>query len=116
MNFPHYLIKEHRSAVLAAADHAEQVLRLFEEKQPRDNRPRNAVEAARAWARGEIKVSAARAAALAAHAAARSCHDAGARAAARASGHAAATAHVAGHAPHAAAYASKARQMAGSCK
>ncbi len=80
--------REHRSLVLWAADCAERALPYFEEKYPKDNRPRNAVEAVRAWVRGEIATGEARAA-FAAHAA----------------GHAAATAHVAGHAAHAASYA-----------
>ena len=97
--------QDHRSLVLWAADCAEHVLPNFEEKYPKDDRPRKALEAGRAWARGEIAMSEARAAALAAHAAARGADHAAARAAASAAGHAAATAHVAGHARHAAAYA-----------
>jgi hypothetical protein len=97
--------QDHRSLALRAADSAERVLSYFEAKYPGDDRPRKAVEAARAWARGELAVSEARAAAFAAHAAARAAEDPAARAAARAAGHAAATAHVAGHARHAAAYA-----------
>jgi len=97
--------QDHRSLVLWAADCAEHVLPYFEEKYPEDNRPRKALEAGRAWVRGEIAMSEARAAAFAAHAAARDADHAAARAAARAAGHAAATAHVADHARHAAAYA-----------
>ena len=99
--------EDHRALAIWAAECAERVLPYFEEEYPKDNRPRKAVEAARAWARGEIAVSGARAAAFAAHAAARDVDrgHAGARAAARAAGHAAATAHVAGHAGHAATYA-----------
>jgi hypothetical protein len=99
---------ERQSLALQAAECAEHVLPLFEQNCPRDDRPRRAIEAARAWARGEIAVGAARAAAFAAHAAARSTADLAARAAARAAGHAAATAHVAGHARAAGAYAQKA--------
>jgi hypothetical protein len=97
--------RDHGSLVLWATDCAEHVLPYFEEKYPNDNRPRDAVEAGRAWVRGEVATSGARAAALAAHAAAREADQAAARAAARAAGHAAATAHVAGHAAHAANYA-----------
>ena len=43
-----------RTARLFAADCAERVLRLFEAKYPNDDRPRKAIEAARAFARGEI--------------------------------------------------------------
>jgi len=93
-------MRDHRSLVLWAADCAEHVFPYFEEKYPKDNRPRKAVEAARAWARGEIALSEVRAAAFAAHAAA------------RAAGHAAATAHVATHAVHAASYAARAATYA----
>jgi len=96
---------DHRSLALWAADCAEHVLSYFEEMCPDDDRPRKAVEAGRAWARGEMTVSGARAAAFAAHAAAREARQATARAVARAAGHAAAAAHVAGHAAHAATYA-----------
>ena len=63
---------------------SEHVLTNFEEKYPKDNRPPKAVEAGRAWVRGEIAFSEARAAAFAAHAAARDADQAAARAAARA--------------------------------
>jgi len=102
-------LRSHTSQALEAADCAECVLPLFESRFPNDDRPRKAVEAARAWARGEIRVSAARTAALAAHAAARDAarHPA-ACAAARAAGHAAATAHVVTHARAVPLYADKA--------
>ena len=98
----------HRLLALWAADCAEHVLQLFAEECPEDQRPRLAIEAARAWARGETTVQEAREAAFAAHAAAREARGFVARAAARAAGHAAATAHVADHARHAAEYAAKA--------
>jgi len=100
--------KGQRSLALRAAKWAEHVLPYFEKKYKRDRRPRKAIEAARAWAHGKIKVGAARKAALAAHAAARRAKNPAARAAARAAGHAAATAHVAGHAKGVALYAAKA--------
>jgi hypothetical protein len=99
---------DHRALMLWAADCAERVLPFFEERHPGDDRPRNAIEVGRAWARGGLGIGEARAAAVAAHAAARAAGDGAARAAARAAGHAAATAHVAAHAPHAADYALKA--------
>ena len=105
--------QDHRLLAVWAADCAEHVLPHFEEKYPKDDRPRKAIEAARAWTRGEIRVSQARTAALAAHAAARAADDAAARAAARAAGHAAATAHVAGHARGAALYAVKVAAASG---
>jgi len=96
--------QDHKALALWAADCAERVLPYFEDKYPKDDRPRKAIEAGRAWAR---------AAAFAAHAAARAATDASARSAARAAGHAAATAHVAAHARHAAAYAVTAAVDAG---
>jgi len=102
-------MRDRRAQAARVADCAERVLPYFEEAFPDDDRPRKAIEAARAWARGEIRVGEARTAALAAHAAARfAAERPAACAAARAAGHAAATAHMVGHAPHAAAYAKKA--------
>jgi hypothetical protein len=72
---------EHAALALQAADAAERVLPYFEGRHPDDPRPRRAIEAARAWARGEITVGEARAAALAAHAAARETPHAESRAA-----------------------------------
>lgn len=97
---------------LWASDCAEHVLPCFEEIYPEDNRPRKAIEAARAWVRGDLPMVAARKAALAAHAAARAANTTAAQTAARAAGHAAATAHVADHARHAATYAVKAATAA----
>lgn len=100
--------QDHRALARWAADCAEHVLPYFENEYPEDERPRIAVEAGRAWSRGEIRMSEARAAAISAHAAARDAYEPAARAAARSTGHAAATAHMAAHAPHAAACAVKA--------
>ena len=44
-----------------AAECAEHVLHLFDEARPSDTRPREAIEAARAWARGELSMMDARA-------------------------------------------------------
>ena len=106
-------LPEHRLLATWAADCAERVLPLFSEQYPGDDRPRRAIEAARAWANGEVSVGEARAAAFEAHAAARDAADDAARAAARAAGQAAGTVHMADHATHAAAYAIKAVQAAG---
>lgn len=100
--------QDHKALALWAADCAEHVLPRFEEERPEDTRPRRAIEAGRAWTRGEMKVSEVRAEAFDAHAAAREAHSPQAVAAARAAGQAAGTAHVPTHAPHAAAYAVKA--------
>jgi hypothetical protein len=102
---------DHRLLAVWAADCAEHVLHLFEEVQPADARPRQAIEQARAWVRGEITMSEARAAAGAANAAARDLTGA-ARHAAHAAGQAAAVAHVAAHELGAAAYAIKAARAA----
>ena len=99
---------DHQVLALWAADCAEHVLKHFEAQRPADDRPRRALEAARAWVRGEIRCGTARTAAVAAHAAARDADEGPARAAARAAGHAAGTAHMAAHARHAAAYAATA--------
>ena len=97
-----------KTLAIWAADCAAHVLPVFTQENPDDMRPRKAVDAARAWARGEMSVGEARKAAFAAHAAARGSADSRACFAARAAGHAAATAHTAGHAVHSAAYAAKA--------
>ncbi|MDD3215290.1 MAG: hypothetical protein PHZ18_01675 [Methanoculleus sp.] len=93
-----------------AADCAERVLPLFEEAYPEDNRPRNAIEACRAWVRtGVFRMAEIRGASLAAHAAARDAKKNDAACfAARAAGQAVATAHVPQHAYGAAYYALKA--------
>ena len=85
MNSAKHLDKlDQRLLALWAADCAEHVLPLFEENHPQDDRPRKAIEAGRAWARGEIACGAARAATVAAHAAARDADEGAARAVARA--------------------------------
>lgn len=102
---------DHQLLALWAAACAEHVLHLFESVQPSDPRPHQAIEQARAWVRGEIKMSRARAAAGYANAAARDLRGA-ARHAAYAAGQAAAVAHVAAHELGAAAYAIKAARAA----
>lgn len=104
---------DHKAQVIWATDCAGHVLVYFTDKFPTDIRPERAIEAGRAWIRGEISTGEARKAAFASHAAARDTHDAAACAVARAAGHAAATAHVSGHAVHAAVYSIKAVVYAG---
>ncbi len=101
----------HHLLALWAAACAEHVLPFFEDVRPEDTRPRQAIELVRAWARGAIKMSEARAAAGHAMAAARGLKGA-ARHAAYAAGQAAAVAHVAAHQLGAAAYAIRAAQAA----
>jgi len=95
----------HRQLATWAADCAEHVLSLFDATCASDDRPRRAIQAARAWSRGEVSVGEARAAAVAAHAAARGASDEAAQKVARAAGHAVATAHMADHSLGAVAYA-----------
>src|SRR5947209_9718878 len=98
---------DHHLLASWAAACAEHVLHLFESTKPSDSRPRHAIEQARAWVRGEITMSQARAAGGHAMAAARDLRGA-ARHAAYAAGQAAVVAHVAAHELGAAAYAIKA--------
>ena len=102
---------DHQLLALWAATCAEHVLHLFESAQPSDPRPRQAIAQARAWARGEIRMSQSRAAGGHAMAAARELSGA-ARYAAYAAGQAAVVAHVAAHELGAAAYAIKAARAA----
>jgi hypothetical protein len=102
---------DHHLLALWAAACAEHVLHLFESARPSDSRPRHAIEQARAWVRGEITMTEARAAGGHAMAAARDLSGA-ARHAAYAAGQAAVVAHVAAHELGAAAYAIKAARAA----
>ena len=83
---------------------AEHVLHLFEDQQQDDRRPRDAIDAGRAWVRGEMGMGEARQAAFRANAAARGTADP-AKFAALSAGQAAAVPHVAAHELGAAAYA-----------
>jgi hypothetical protein len=102
---------DHHLLALWAAACAGHVLRLFEDEQPLDPRPRHAIEQARAWARGEITMTQARTAGGHANASARELRGA-ARYAAYAAAQAALVAHVAAHELGAAAYAIKAVRAA----
>jgi hypothetical protein len=102
---------DHHLLALWAATCAEHVLHFFESAQPQDPRPRQAIEHARAWVRGEVKMMQARAAGGHAMGAARDLRGA-ARYAAYAAGQAAVVAHVAAHELGAAAYAIKAVRAA----
>ncbi len=102
---------DHRLLALWAAGCAEHVLHLFERQEPSDRRPREAVDAARAWAAGEMRMMDARALGGHAMAAARPLRGA-ARFAAYAAGQAACVGHVPEHDLGAAAYAIKAVRAA----
>ncbi|WP_018785603.1 putative immunity protein [Micromonospora sp. CNB394] len=103
--------EHHHLLALWAATCAEHVLGLFEAVRPDDTRPRTAIEHARAWVRGEVRMMEARAAGGHAMGAARDLRGA-ARNAAYAAGQAAVVAHVAAHELGAAAYAIKAVRAA----
>ena len=98
---------DHRLLARWAASCAEHVLPLFESVRPDDQRPRRAIENARAWVQGEIRMQEARTSAGKANAAARDLNGAP-RFAAYAAAQAANVAHVAAHELGAAAYAIKA--------
>ncbi len=102
---------DHHLLAFWAADCAEHVLEHFQRVRPDDDRPRHAIELARAWARGEVAMTISRTAAGHANAAARDLQGA-ARYAAYAAAQAAATAHVAAHELGAAAYAIRAARAA----
>jgi len=102
---------DHHRLAAWAADCAAHVLDQFERARPGDDRPRRAIELARAWARGEVTMTEARSAGGHANAAARELSGAG-RHAAFAAAQAALVAHVAAHELGAAAYAIKAARAA----
>lgn len=104
---------DHHLLALWAATCAEHVLDLFESVRPEDPRPRQAIEHIRAWVRGEVTMTQARAAGGHAMGAARDLRGT-ARHAAYAAGQAGAVAHVAAHELGAAAYAIKAARAAAS--
>lgn len=95
------LIETQSKATLAhwSCDYAGRVLLpLWSRHYPDDRRPQNALDAARAWLSGAIKLPQAKAAILECHAAARDAHASpAAQAAARAIGQSASTIHSARH-------------------
>ena len=105
--------EDHHRLALWAAECAEHVLPLFEAVRPDDQRPREAIEAARSWVLGELPMMRTRAFGGHAMGAARDLTGA-ARFAAYAAGQAGVVAHVAEHDLGAAAYAIKAAVAAAS--
>ncbi len=103
--------EDHRLLALWAATCAEHVLPLLETERPDDPRPREAIEAVRAWTRGGTRTWDSRSAGGHAMAAARDLRGP-ARHAAHAAGQAGAVAHVAAHDLGAAACAIRAVQAA----
>ena len=102
---------DHHLLALWAAACAQHVLPFFEAARPDDDRPRRAIEMARAWARSEVSWWDARTAGGHANAAARALRGAP-RHAAYAAGQAAAVGHVGAHELGAAAYAVRAVRAA----
>lgn len=103
--------EDHRLLAVWAAACAEHVLHLFEDARPDDRRPRIAIDLARAWADGAVKMQEARTSAGEANAAARDLIGAP-RFAAYAAAQSANVGHVAAHELGAAAYAIKAVRAA----
>lgn len=102
---------DHHLLALWAADCAEHVLYHFEQVRPDDDRPRRAIESARAWAAGSLTMTQARTSGGHAMGAARDLRGP-AREAAYAAGQAAVVAHLAAHELGAAAYAIRAARAA----
>ena len=100
----------HRLFAQKAANEAKRVLPIFEKENPRDKRPRRAIEAIRGWSKGRLKLGMreVRKLSLDAHAASRGAKSDAAAFAARAAGHAVATWHVPTHAMAVPYYAAKA--------
>jgi hypothetical protein len=98
---------DHHLLALWAAECAEHILHIYEDTRPDDDRPRRAIDATRAWVKGEIKMTQAKEYSGAAYAAAREIKGVSeaARIAALSAHKAAVVAHVAAHELGAAAYA-----------
>jgi hypothetical protein len=91
--------QKHRTLVLWALEYAEELANKFETKYPKEVRPREAVNACRAWACGDVKMPFAKKAIHAAHnAATEIADDIVFCSVARAIGQAVATVHVETHA------------------
>jgi len=94
-----------------AADCAERVLRLFEAEAPDDDRPRDAIARARAYASGELDTAGEIRRRFVANRASQVVSSPAAKAAAWSAGQAAGVAHMGAHALGAAAYAAKAAEL-----
>jgi hypothetical protein len=118
--------QDHRTLVLWALDTGKEILEIFVRTLPGDSRPSQALEAADAWSRGEIKMPVAKRAAKETHEAARDANGAkgtidienskidAAVAAAHAMGQIIGVVHVATHSTAYAAYAVQAVVLLGS--
>jgi hypothetical protein len=115
MPSPQALSESDRRLVAAwAADCAERVLPLFEREAPGDERPRDGIARARAFARGELDAAREIRRRFVAGRAAQGVSSPAARAAAWSAGQASGVAHMGAHALGAAAYAAKAAALAAS--
>lgn len=113
MASPQALSEDDRRTVAAwAADCAERVLPLFEAEAPDDDRPRDGIARARAFARGELAATEEIRRRFVAGRAAGAVTSPAAISAARAAGQASGVAHMGAHALGAAAYAAKAAGLA----
>lgn len=99
---------DRRELISWAVDSVERLLPTYDQIAPGDERLTEALDGARAFARGQRGVAGVRRLALACHAAARETEDAAASAVARAAGQAAAVAHMAAHGRQIARYTRKA--------
>ncbi|WP_079479073.1 putative immunity protein [Halobacillus salinus] len=90
--------QKHRTLVLWALDSAQASLDKFEAKYPDEQRPRICLELCEKWARGQVKMPAAKRAILDAHAVAKELDDLEYGLLSQAIGHAGATVHVETHA------------------
>ena len=88
----------HRVVVLWALELAEESARVLAEKYPEDFRPKEAVEAATSWAKGQIKMPIAKQAILNCHAMAKELENPADIARCHAVGQACSVVHAAGHA------------------
>ena len=93
-----FAARSHRVMVLLALDFAAESVAELERAYPDERRPREALEAARQWAAGEVKMRYAQRKILDCHAVARGLSDPAAIAACHAVGQACAVVHTAGHA------------------
>ena len=113
MHSPQALSEPDRRQVASwAADCAGRVLGIFEAEAPADDRPRDAIARARAFARGELDTAGEIRRRFVAGRAAKAVSTPAAVAAARAAAQAAGVAHMGAHALGAAAYAAKAAGLA----
>ncbi|NMC55952.1 MAG: hypothetical protein GYA50_01855 [Eubacteriaceae bacterium] len=88
----------HRTLVMWALNCGNIVVDEIEQKYPYETRPKNALELCKLWARGEVKMPAAKRAILDCHAAAKELSDPAYSALCHAVGHAGASVHVETHA------------------